>query len=88
MSLFKPKTHGYGAAPADWRGWAAILAFGLVQVLVVGLGLLWPIARGGEPSIARFLVWMGISVVLTLGFLWWVRRNTDGQWRWRWGGKD
>ncbi|MCB2135549.1 MAG: hypothetical protein KDE08_06330 [Rhodobacteraceae bacterium] len=85
MSLFKPKTHGYGAAPTDWRGWAAIAAFGVAEMAVLGLGLGVPLLRGMVPTVGLFLFWMAVSVVMTLGFLWWVRRNTEGDWRWRWG---
>jgi len=43
---FKPKSHGYGASPANWKGWAA----------TVGLrdaARAWIARECGEPAVAR-----------------------------------
>jgi hypothetical protein len=35
---FKPHTHGYGATPSGWKGWAAIGVF-VATVLALSLSL-------------------------------------------------
>ena len=41
---FRPKSHGYGATPADWRGWAATAVF------AIGLVAASYLLSGWEPS--------------------------------------
>jgi hypothetical protein len=74
---FKPKSFGYGATPTTWQGWASVLAF---VALVIGLsaGIL-----GGNPGPAAWLVWALLIGAMTLGFVRFTRRRTDGEWRWR-----
>ncbi len=88
MTWFVPKTHGYGAYPANWKGWAAIAGFFLVEMAVLGVMIVYPLLSGVEPTIGRFVAWTIASAGLTVVFLIVVRRKTDGEWRWRWGGKD
>lgn len=85
MNWFMPKTHGYGAYPANWKGWAVIAAFAAAEMAVLGGLVVWPILAGGQPSVARFVVAMLLCLALTLGLLWFTRRKTAGEWRWRWG---
>lgn len=85
MTWFKPKTHGYGAAPANWKGWAATLAFVVIELLLVWVLFFGPILARGEPSPGRIIVWALCSVGLTVGFIWLAKAKTDGDWRWRWG---
>ena len=40
MSWFKPKSHGYGASPANWKGWAATFAFLLIELVLVWILLI------------------------------------------------
>ncbi len=85
MSWFKPKSHGYGASPANWKGWAATFAFLLVELVLVWILLLRPILETGEPTLGQFVFWAFCSGALTVGFVWLTKAKTDGEWRWRWG---
>jgi hypothetical protein len=82
---FTPKTHGYGATPANWKGWAATFAF---MASTIGLALL-PQAR---PDLfatpdwpLRVMLWLAAIVTVIAGFIRLARAKTDGKWRWRWG---
>lgn len=81
---FKPKTHGYGAYPANWKGWAAIVVFALVQ-LALAVGLLVPMTAWGQPpgltAVAAFMLG---TAVITAAFISVTKSKTDGEWRWRW----
>ena len=82
---FRPKMYGYGAAPANWKGWAATFAF-IAVVAIVTVALL-----ASQPNTLtdftswRFAAWAVIIAILTVGFVWLARAKTDGQWAWRWG---
>jgi hypothetical protein len=79
---FRPHTYGYGATPANWKGWLAVAVFALAVGL---LAALFTLASGGRPTPAMTLAWsMGVCV-LAAGFVLLARAKTDGQWRWRWG---
>ncbi len=71
---FRPKRYGWGASPANWKGWLAIAVF-VVLVLAVNL----EIAREMP------LVNLGIFAALLALFAWIAWKKTDGSWRWRWG---
>ncbi|HPE25287.1 hypothetical protein [Albidovulum sp.] len=88
MTWFKPKTHGYGASPANWKGWAATFGFLVLELVLVWVLLLRPILAGGEPTINQLVVWGFCSGALTVGFVWLTKAKTDGDWRWRWGKED
>ena len=82
---FKPKTKGYGATPANWKGWVATLGF-LGVVFIVPFVLAASQQRPGSAQSGwAFGVWMMIVPVLVGGFIWLARAKTDGQWGWRWG---
>lgn len=83
---FKPKTHGYGATPSNWKGWAAIAAFGLAQLLLVLL--LQSAGADPDKSLGWVLGVVGIMAVVTATFIWVTRIKTDGEWRWRWPQKS
>ena len=84
-SWFKPHSYGYGATPANWRGWAATGAF-LAILLTVSRLLPTLEPRPGTASsfwqIAAW--WLGVAV-LTIAFVGLAYAKTDGQWGWRWG---
>lgn len=80
---FKPKTHGYGASPTGWKGWAFIMVFGVAQT-VFALAMLWPRADMSFDPV-RLAVWGVLSALGTWAFLHFCRLKTDGEWRWRWG---
>ena len=79
---FRPKAYGYGATPNTWQGWAVIAA--AVIVMLVAALLILP-HRGQSP--AALFAFLAVEAVV-LAVLWVVcRRKTDGEWRWRWGGR-
>jgi hypothetical protein len=82
---FKPKHHGYGATPANWKGWVATLVFlGLVFVVPFVLAASQQ-SPGSALSGWVFGIWLLIGPVLVAGFISLARAKTDGQWGWRWG---
>lgn len=83
---FKPKSHGYGANPATWQGYAVTLAF-LAAILAVSLVLIaWPSQAGAGLSVWRLGVWGLAMFGLCAAFLRLCKARTDGEWRWRWKG--
>jgi hypothetical protein len=82
---FKPKTHGYGATPSSWRGWAAVGIY-VAVIMAISLPLMaWPTDMPASPRIWQIVTWSIFVAVLTLGFVRFTRAKTDGQWKWRWG---
>jgi hypothetical protein len=82
---FKPKAHGYGATPANWKGWAAVAGYIAVVVALVLSVVALPadLPEGlGAWQVATLIV---MIAALTLGFIRLCRMKTDGQWVWRWG---
>ncbi|HYD15225.1 MAG TPA: hypothetical protein VEA77_02385 [Hyphomicrobium sp.] len=84
---FKPKTYGYGAAPANWKGWAAGAGFIVATWVILWPWILSPALAGKEPSPAGIVATLALIAVVTLGFIWLCKVKTDGAWHWRWGGK-
>ena len=82
---FRPKSHGYGATPADWRGWAAtaVFAIGLVAASYLLLG--WEPSPGTGAGASRIAVWALAIAVLIAVFVGSARAKTDVQWDWHWG---
>jgi hypothetical protein len=81
---FKPKSHGYGATPSNWKGWAVTLAFlfgmvGSTYILVASQQ-----EAGSPPRDWVIIVWALAVAVLSGAFVWLARAKTDGQWAWRW----
>lgn len=79
---FKPKTQGYGAAPANWKGWLATLVFALG---VLAFSLLWfgMNRRASTVSIGEWAVWFGGLAIASFTFVVLAKRKTQGEWRWR-----
>jgi hypothetical protein len=82
---FNPKTHGYGAYPTDWRGWALILGVVFLNFLLAAVLLVWPTLTGAPIFPTRFVLFLILDTLLVVGLLNAVRKKTDGDWRWRWG---
>jgi hypothetical protein len=80
---FAPKAYGYGATPVTWQGWLATFAFAAVIALLT-LSV-WGASAGEASPFFRIALWTAAAISLTAGFIWFCRRKTDGQWRWRWG---
>ena len=82
---FKPKTHGYGASPANWKGWAATAGY-VVAMIALSLGV-FGLERRPAVSGVEWAVWLGGVIVATVTFVIISRSKTDGPWKWRWGDK-
>ena len=72
---FRPKRSGYGATPDHWKGWAFVVVY-VAIVVVVALAL---IAKGA----AALLVVLAI-IALTGATIPLIKAKTGGDWRWRW----
>jgi len=83
---FKPKTHGYGATPIGWKGWALTLGLPVVLALAALPLMILP-ALAGELSALRVAIWVVVNAVAVFGFMRVCRVKTDGEWRWRWNEK-
>ena len=83
---FKPKTHGYGATPVTWQGWALTAAY-VASVLLLTLFFLVP-PPGRSIGAPMAFLWLGLVMVVTYAFLRVSKARTDGEWRWRWGARD
>lgn len=80
---FRPKSYGYGATPVTWQGWAIVAGF-VGAVLLLAWGLIG-FDRSEAPGIFTLIMFIKFVLLLVLA-LWLVtKRNTDGEWRWRWG---
>ena len=72
---FVPHAFGFGARPVTWQGWA--LTLGFVGLVVVATRLL----PGKEPKVV-------VGLALTVLFVVFCWRKTEGGLRWRWGRGD
>jgi len=88
MSWFVPKSHGWGAAPKDWRGWALILGFIAVDLLALWFLILRSVVAGAMPAAWQMIVFAILFGLLPVILIVVVRSLTDGEWRWRWGGRE
>lgn len=86
-SWYKPKTHGYGAAPANWKGWAFIALFALYVFAVSAIFVVIPLMQMLELPLIRYIFWAFLVVLGGLIFVKITAAKTDGAWRWRWGGE-
>jgi hypothetical protein len=81
---FKPKSHGYGATPTTWEGWALTLA----GVAVI-FGASWYFVNSGRgedwPAVLAYLATIAavVAVLVAVSYC-----KTDGAWRWRWGSRS
>lgn len=83
---FRPKTYGFGAYPANWKGWAAVLVY--VVALTGEVTLTLSIARSagdGALSPGWFALGMVGAFVGTAAFIWLCAKKSSEPWRWRWG---
>ena len=78
---FQPATWGYGAEPANWKGWAAVFAFGLALVALFAVVAMFVDGQSSLLKAAGVSVVFGIAIYAFLEF---VRRNTHGGWVIRW----
>jgi hypothetical protein len=78
---FRPKRYGYGATPVTWQGW--LLTLGTVAVMVA-VSLFLRLTERHAWALAAMLAF-DAAALLTLFVV--SRRKTEGEWRWRWGGR-
>lgn len=80
---FKPKAYGYGAQPANWKGWLATIAY---AAAVVAIAFAVFANRGDHPTDPlALIIWFALVGSLTLAFVAFAKAKTSGDWRWRWG---
>jgi hypothetical protein len=79
---FRPKTYGYGATPTTWQGWAVTA----VAVIVIAAAAMLIPNYGGR-SASAWIAFFAVEVMVLAVLLIISRRKTDGEWRWRWGGR-
>ena len=77
---FKPKTFGFGAAPATRQGWALGIAY-VVALVAVSVVL---VPFGEVVSAGRIAAWGLIVVAATAAAIYVAWLKTDGRWQWRW----
>ena len=82
---FKPKTHGYGASPSNWKGWGAIAVFVAIVMAFTYPLMVFPSLSQTGPTVEVVLLWICALLVLSFAFIWVCKSKTDGEWRWRWG---
>ena len=82
---FRPKTHGYGATPANWKGWAAVGCFFLIGLALSLVLIVLPSESGSGPGAMQIGLFLALIIALTASFIRFCRQRTDGAWRWRWG---
>ena len=78
---FKPKSHGYGASPVTWEGWAWTGLLTALLVISITAMKLWV----DRSNFVAWIVWAAIIAGVVLWFVRVARQRTDGEWRWRWG---
>jgi hypothetical protein len=71
---FRPKRYGYGASPANWKGWAflgamIVLLWAMIYALVPGQMTAFTVG---------LVVWLAVVFAVTIG-------KSSGRWLWRWG---
>ena len=85
---FRPKTYGYGATPANWKGWVAVLLTVAVTAVATVVLIVSPQISGAPPAPAQVAEWAAIVAVTVAGLVVLSRAKTEGEWKWRWGDKD
>ena len=68
---FRSKSHGFGAVPDSWQGWAATAVFSAALVVIMTMM--------ADP--ARWIV----AAPVLVGFMLLCWRKTRGGWHWHWG---
>lgn len=82
---FVPKSHGYGATPITWEGWALVLAFVAALTLAAWLIIARPIQAGQGLGFGRIAAFLLVDLLLMAGLIWVARAKSSAEWRWRWG---
>ena len=80
---FRSKSYGYGAVPSSWEGWALVFAF----AVVVAASAFVVASTADRMSLASWIGWFALLALATGGVIYVSWKKTDGDWRWRGGGK-
>jgi hypothetical protein len=80
---FRQRRYGLGAFPSNWKGWAFLAAYILLFTAIMS-----QLTANAHNSHAHPLAAIGVSIAMTLVFVYVCWRKTEGGWRWRWGGDD
>ncbi len=78
---FKPRRFGYGVTPITWQGWLVTVAS---LIVVVGSAMMVPLFADKTRWV---FVIVPIDLLAVVALLIVSRLKTDGEWRWRWGGR-
>jgi hypothetical protein len=78
---FKPRRFGYGVTPITWQGWLVTVA---TLIVVVGSAMMVP--QFADKTRWAFII-VPIDLLAIVALLIVSRLKTDGEWRWRWGGR-
>lgn len=81
---FKPKHHGYGAVPSNWKGVLATTAF---AVFVPLMSAVWILSLTDEHRLLGLVMWAFAVGYLAWRFKEFAQKKTDGDWMWRWNGQ-
>ena len=81
---FKQRRFGYGSTPVTWQGWVAVVAFPVICVALALILFVFDAPPGG-PGGTRIVLFLVLIAAATLAFVAFVRKKTEGTWRWRWG---
>lgn len=85
---FRPKTHGYGAYPCHWKGWASIGGYAAAMTVLASTFLAEPMRNGAQLPKEALYVYLALAALLSVGFILFVRSKTEGGWSWQWGAKE
>ncbi len=78
---FRPKRYGYGAAPANWKGWAAVAVF--IALMALLQAAFQPVRTLQDAAMLLAVTMLALVVFAVIAW-----KKTEGGWRWRWGSKD
>ncbi len=81
---FKPKHHGYGAVPSNWKG---VLVTTALAVLLPLISVVWIMSLTEETRLIGLIIWAFAIFYLVWRFKEFAQRKTDGEWLWRWNGQ-
>ncbi len=81
---FRPHAYGYGATLANWKGCAAVAGFIAVILSLVLSTLVLPPDLPDGPGAWQVSTCAAMVAALTLWFIRFCRKRTDGHWAWRW----
>jgi hypothetical protein len=79
---FKPRRYGYGATPMVWQGWVAIITLPVICGAVAFALFAW------FPPVVAFILFAIFLPAAVFAFIAFVRKRTDGEWRWNWGDRQ